>query len=264
MICVHVYFASCVFHICIYLFMFYLVFIFLFFFFLIIRRPPRSTLTDTLFPYTTLFRSGNYLGAVEQKVLSENLSRVLYPNDATEVGQELRFKQEYFFTSASLQDILRRYAQQHDSFDELPEKAAIQLNDTHPAIAVPELMRLLVDKHRVPWAKAWELTRQTISYTNHTLLPEALEAWPVRLVERVLPRHLQIIYEINALFLQDARKAGADNQRLAALSLIEENGDRRVRMGNLAFLGSHRVNGVSALPTDLMKDRKSTRLNSSH
>ncbi|HET8726413.1 MAG TPA: glycogen/starch/alpha-glucan phosphorylase [Alphaproteobacteria bacterium] len=199
------------------------------------------------------FNSGNYLGAVEQKVLSENLSRVLYPNDATEIGQELRFKQEYFFTSASLQDILRRYVQNHEGFDALPEKAAIQLNDTHPAIAVPELMRLLVDKHGVPFARAWELTQRTISYTNHTLLPEALEAWPVRLVERVLPRHMQIIYEINARFLQDVRRSGIDNQRLAALSLIDENGDRRVRMGNLAFLGSHRVNGVSALHTDLMK-----------
>ncbi|MEO3432916.1 glycogen/starch/alpha-glucan phosphorylase [Inquilinus sp. CAU 1745] len=200
------------------------------------------------------FNSGNYLGAVEQKVLSENLSRVLYPNDSTEVGQELRFKQEYFFTSASLQDILRRYVQQHPTFDRLPEKAAIQLNDTHPAIAVPELMRLLIDAHRVSWAKAWELTRATIAYTNHTLLPEALEAWPVGLVERVLPRHMQIIYEINARFLTEARKKPiTDNPRLATLSLIDEDGDRRVRMGNLAFLGSHKVNGVSALHTDLMK-----------
>jgi starch phosphorylase len=200
------------------------------------------------------FNSGNYMGAVEQRILSENLSRVLYPNDATELGQELRFKQEYFFTSASLQDILRRYSQHHEGFEDLPRKAAIQLNDTHPAIAVPELMRLLVDRHNVPFAQAWDLTRQTISYTNHTLLPEALEAWPVRLVERILPRHMQIIYEINARFLQDARRSGADNQRLAALSLIDESGDRRVRMGNLAFLGSQRVNGVSALHTELMKE----------
>ncbi|HYE52762.1 MAG TPA: glycogen/starch/alpha-glucan phosphorylase [Azospirillaceae bacterium] len=199
------------------------------------------------------FNEGDYLKALEQKVLSENLSRVLYPNDATEVGRELRFKQEYFFTSASIQDILRRYGQHHSTFDLLPEKAAIQLNDTHPAIGIAELMHQLVDNHGVEWEKAWDITRRTFSYTNHTLLPEALEAWPVRLVERVLPRHMQIIYEINGRFLTSARRSGADAGRISRLSLIDEHGDRRVRMGNLAFLGSHRVNGVSALHTELMK-----------
>ncbi|MFM2043978.1 MAG: glycogen phosphorylase [Pseudomonadota bacterium] len=198
------------------------------------------------------FNEGDYMKAVEQKVLSENLSRVLYPNDATEVGKELRFKQEYFFTSASIQDVLRRYMQHHKSFDQLPEKAAIQLNDTHPAIGIAELMRLLIDQHGLDWEKAWDITRRTFGYTNHTLLPEALEAWPVRLVERVLPRHMQIIYEINAQFLNSIKRS-ADLPTIQRLSLIDEHGDRRVRMGNLAFLGSHKVNGVSALHTDLMK-----------
>jgi glycogen phosphorylase len=201
------------------------------------------------------FNDGDYLKAVEQKVLSENLSRVLYPNDATDAGRELRFKQEYFFTSASLQDILRRYQQHHTGFDQLPEKAAIQLNDTHPAIGIAELMRLLVDKHALNWDHAWDITQRTFAYTNHTLLPEALESWPVRLIERVLPRHMQIIYEINGRFLSKVRagRPGAENDRLARLSLIDEQGDRRVRMGNLAFIGSHKVNGVSGLHTELMK-----------
>ncbi|NYZ12019.1 glycogen/starch/alpha-glucan phosphorylase [Azospirillum sp. RWY-5-1] len=200
------------------------------------------------------FNEGAYMKAVEQKILSENLSRVLYPNDATETGKELRFKQEYFFTSASLQDILRRYLQHHSDFDQLPNKAAIQLNDTHPAIGIAEMMRLLVDQHAVKWDKAWEITQGCFSYTNHTLLPEALEAWPVRLLERVLPRHMQIIYEINAKFLnRSSARAAHDNARLSHLSLIDERGDRRVRMGNLAFIGSHKVNGVSALHTELMK-----------
>ncbi|HYC04222.1 MAG TPA: glycogen/starch/alpha-glucan phosphorylase [Azospirillaceae bacterium] len=199
------------------------------------------------------FNEGDYLKALEQKVLSENLSRVLYPNDATEVGRELRLKQEYFFTSASIQDILRRYLQDHTGFEKLSEKAAIQLNDTHPAIGIAELMHQLVDNHGVEWEQAWEITRRTFSYTNHTLLPEALEAWPVRMLERVLPRHMQIIYEINGRFLTQIRRAGADAERIARLSLIDEHGDRRVRMGNLAFLGSHKVNGVSALHTELMK-----------
>ncbi len=200
------------------------------------------------------FNDGAYMKAVEQKILSENLSRVLYPNDATETGKELRFKQEYFFTSASLQDILRRYLQHHTTFDNLPNKAAIQLNDTHPAIGIAELMRLLVDQHALRWDAAWDITRATFAYTNHTLLPEALEAWPVRMVERVLPRHMQIIYEINAKFLQRSKaRTSGDNAKLSRMSLIDERGDRRVRMGNLAFLGSHKVNGVSALHTDLMK-----------
>ncbi|MFV3076933.1 glycogen/starch/alpha-glucan phosphorylase [Niveispirillum fermenti] len=198
------------------------------------------------------FNDGDYMKAVESKVLSENLSRVLYPNDATAVGRELRFKQEYFFTSASLQDILRRYMQHHQNFDALPEKAAIQLNDTHPAIGIAELMRILLDIHGLDWDKAWDLTRRTFSYTNHTLLPEALETWPVSMLERVLPRHMQIIYDINARFLEQSW-GRYDMETIRRLSLIDENGERRVRMGGLAFLGSHKVNGVSALHTDLMK-----------
>ncbi|WP_448187535.1 glycogen/starch/alpha-glucan phosphorylase [Azospirillum sp. sgz301742] len=200
------------------------------------------------------FNDGAYMKAVEQKVLSENLSRVLYPNDATETGRELRLKQEYFFTSASLQDIIRRFLQHHPDFEMLPEKAAIQLNDTHPSIGIAEMMHLLIDQHGVEWEKAWDITRRCFSYTNHTLLPEALEAWPVRLLERVLPRHMQIIYEINARFLNRSKaRAAGDNGRLSRLSLIDERGERRVRMGNLAFLGSHKVNGVSALHTELMQ-----------
>jgi starch phosphorylase len=201
------------------------------------------------------FNDGDYMKAVEQKVLSETLSRVLYPNDATDAGRELRLKQEYFFTSASLQDVIRRYLQHHSGFDMLPERAAIQLNDTHPSIGIAELMRLLVDKHGVAWDRAWDITQRTFAYTNHTLLPEALEAWPVRLIERLLPRHMQIIYEINGRFLSRVRgrRPTIEGAQLAKLSLIDEHGDRRVRMGNLAFIGSHKVNGVSALHTDLMK-----------
>ena len=197
------------------------------------------------------FNRGDYLRAVEQKALTENLSWVLYPNDSTPMGQELRFKQEYFFTSASLQDMLRRFLRQNDDFTRLPDHAAVQLNDTHPAIAVAELMRLLIDRHALEWKAAWDITTQCLNYTNHTLLPEALERWPVGLFERVLPRHLHIIYEINDKFLKSvARRAGSD---LRALSLIDEDGPRSVRMGNLAFIGSRRVNGVSALHTELMK-----------
>ncbi|MDR3514689.1 MAG: glycogen/starch/alpha-glucan phosphorylase [Azospirillaceae bacterium] len=200
------------------------------------------------------FNEGDYVKAVEQKTLSENLTRALYPNDATESGKELRLKQEYFFTSASLQDILRRFLQQHSDFNELPDKAAIQLNDTHPAIGIAEMMRLLVDQHTVPWEQAWDITQRTFSYTNHTLLPEALESWPVRVIERVLPRHMQIIYDINGRFLNRVRAhRGGDAGILSKLSLIDEHGDRRVRMGSLAFIGSHKVNGVSGLHTELMK-----------
>ncbi|KGM34907.1 glycogen/starch/alpha-glucan phosphorylase [Inquilinus limosus] len=200
------------------------------------------------------FNSGDYLKSVEDKILSETLSRVLYPNDNTPAGQELRLKQEYFFTSASLQDVLRRHRMHHDGYDDLPEKVALQLNDTHPAIAVPELMRLLIDRHRLDWDRAWAITKGCISYTNHTLMPEALETWPVALLERVLPRHLQIVYEINDRFLKSSKVVAKDPGRLSTLSLIQEGWDRRVRMGPLAFLGSHRVNGVSALHTQLMRE----------
>ncbi|MGE7994321.1 glycogen/starch/alpha-glucan phosphorylase [Pseudomonas sp. NPDC089554] len=200
------------------------------------------------------FNAGDHLGAVAEVARAESISRVLYPADSTEAGQELRLRQEYFFVCASLQDLLRRHLNMHKNLLNLPDAAAIQLNDTHPSIAVAELMRLLVDQHEVPWEKAWELTVGTLAYTNHTLLPEALETWPVALMERMLPRHMQIIYLINAYHIDALRAKGLhDFDVLRAVSLIEEDNGRRVRMGNLAFLGSHSVNGVSALHSKLMK-----------
>jgi starch phosphorylase len=191
------------------------------------------------------FNAGDHLGAVAEVARAESISRVLYPADSTEAGQELRLRQEYFFVSASLQDLLRRHLNMHKDLLNLPDAAAIQLNDTHPSIAVAELMRLLVDQHEIPWEKAWELTVGTLAYTNHTLLPEALETWPVALMERMLPRHMQIIYLINAYHIDALRAKGLhDFDVLRAVSLIEEENGRRVRMGNLAFLGSHSVNGV--------------------
>ncbi|MFV3325250.1 glycogen/starch/alpha-glucan phosphorylase [Pseudomonas sp. NY15372] len=200
------------------------------------------------------FNAGDHLGAVAEVARAESISRVLYPADSTEAGQELRLRQEYFFVSASLQDLLRRHLNMHDNLLNLPDAAAIQLNDTHPSIAVAELMRLLVDQHEIPWDTAWELTVGTLAYTNHTLLPEALETWPVALMERMLPRHMQIIYLINAQHIDALRAKGLhDFDVLRAVSLIEEDNGRRVRMGNLAFLGSHSVNGVSALHSKLMR-----------
>ncbi len=200
------------------------------------------------------FNRGDHVGALAERVRLEAISRVLYPSDDTPAGHELRLRQEIFFASASLQDLLRRHQRQHGDLRTLAEHNAIQLNDTHPAIAVPELMRLLVDQHGMAWADAWEIVRGVFSYTNHTLLPEALEKWSVPLLQGLLPRHMQIIYLLNAQHLDALRAAGTtDNRRLAAVSLIEETGARHVRMGNLAFLGSHKVNGVSALHTDLMK-----------
>jgi starch phosphorylase len=200
------------------------------------------------------FNRGDYARAVAGQVQAESISRVLYPNDATAAGLELRLKQEYFFTSASLQDILRRHLSHHPGVESLPDKVAIQLNDTHPALAVPELMRLLLDEHGLDWARAWEITRGVIHYTNHTLMPEALERWPVALLERLLPRHLQLIYDINAVVLGELRRRPEiGDPFLADVSLIEEGWGQAVRMGHLAFLGSRRVNGVSALHTELMK-----------
>jgi glycogen phosphorylase len=200
------------------------------------------------------FNQGDYVGATAARAQAESISRLLYPSDATPSGQELRLRQEYFFTSASLQDIVRRHLREFDSLASLPEHAAIQLNDTHPAIAVAELMRILVDEHEFSWKEAWRITNATLSYTNHTLLPEALESWPASLFGRLLPRHLQIIYLINARHLDAAAAAGIDDPReLAAVSLFQEGGEKRVRMGHLAFIGSHVVNGVSALHTDLMR-----------
>ncbi|QVL19323.1 glycogen/starch/alpha-glucan phosphorylase [Pseudomonas qingdaonensis] len=200
------------------------------------------------------FNAGDHLGAVAEVARAESISRVLYPADSTEAGQELRLRQEYFFVSASLQDLLRRHLNMNPTLLNLHEKAAIQLNDTHPSIAVAELMRLLVDQHELPWDTAWQLTVDTLAYTNHTLLPEALETWSVGLMERMLPRHMQIIYLINAFHIDALRAKGIhDFDVLRAVSLIEEDNGRRVRMGNLAFLGSHSVNGVSGLHTKLMR-----------
>ena len=200
------------------------------------------------------FNEGNYIKAVQDKNESENLSKVLYPDDTTQMGRELRLKQQYFFVCATLQDILRRFTKFHTSFDKLPDKVAIQLNDTHPCIAIPELMRVLIDIHHLDWDRAWNITRRTFSYTNHTLMPEALETWPVSLFETILPRHLQIIYEINYRFLEDVRHCyPGDADLLRNLSIVDENAGRRLRMAHLAIVGSHRVNGVSRIHTDLMK-----------
>ena len=199
------------------------------------------------------FNAGDYHGALASDVRAQSISRVLYPSDATPAGQELRLRQEYFFASASLQDMLRRHQRQYDNLQNLPHKVAIQLNDTHPAIAIPELMRLLIDMHDLLWDEAWEITRSVFSYTNHTLLPEALETWPVALLERLLPRHMQIIYMLNAEHLERAR-AQAQGVNLASVSVIDESHGRRVRMGVLAFIGSRRVNGVSALHSRLMQE----------
>ncbi|MDR4308356.1 glycogen/starch/alpha-glucan phosphorylase [Chelatococcus sambhunathii] len=200
------------------------------------------------------FNRGDYVGALADRVRIESISKVLYPSDETPAGQELRLRQEYFFTSASLQDLIHRHTAENGDVRSLADHVAIQLNDTHPSIAVPELMRILVDIHGVPWAEAWKITLATFSYTNHTLLPEALESWPVPLMERLLPRHMQIIYLINALELEAAReRRPGDDDLLSTISLIDEQNGRRVRMGVLAFTGSHKVNGVSALHTELMK-----------
>ncbi|GLS14112.1 glycogen/starch/alpha-glucan phosphorylase [Hydrogenophaga electricum] len=199
------------------------------------------------------FNKGDYMRAVEAKNQSENVSRVLYPDDSTEHGKELRLRQEYFFVSASLQDILRRYLKRHGSFENLADKVAIHLNDTHPALAVPELMRLLVDEHHVDWDTAWGLCQKIFSYTNHTLMSEALETWPVDLMGRLLPRHLRIIYDLNAAFLAEVHdRFPGENDLLRRVSLIDERGQRRVRMAYLSVLASHQVNGVSALHSNLM------------
>ena len=201
------------------------------------------------------FNSGDYARAAEFKNQFENISWVLYPNDSTPAGRELRLRQEYFFTSASLQDVLARHKAEHGRLDNLAEAVAIHLNDTHPAIGVAELMRLLVDENGMAWRDAWAISQATFSYTNHTLMPEALETWPVALMSQVLPRHMEIIYRINHEFLQlAARRRPGDDNFLARLSLIDEHGDRRVRMANLSIVGSHKVNGVSALHSQLLVD----------
>ena len=203
---------------------------------------------------TNRFNDGDHLRAIEPRTRSETLTRVLYPGDANAAGRELRFKQEYFFVSASVQDILAQYRESNAGFDALPDKVAIAINDTHPAFVVPELMRLLVDGHGVEWARAWDLTRRTVSYTNHTLMPEALESWPVRYFETMLPRQLEIIYRINADFIEDARRrCPGDAALIERLSMVDERDERSIRMAHLAFAGSHRVNGVSKVHSELMK-----------
>ena len=202
------------------------------------------------------FNRGDYIAAVEQTSRSRSISRVLYPNDNVFSGKELRLKQEYFLVSASLQDILRRYQKTRTDFTAFPDKVAIQLNDTHSALAIPELMRILVDLKELSWDRAWEITVATFGYTNHTLLPEALEEWPVDLLGRVLPRHLQIIYEINRRFLQGVqRQYPGEIDRLRRMSVISESPDKCVRMAHLAIVGSHAVNGVSQLHSDLLRSR---------
>ena len=201
------------------------------------------------------FNHGDHAGALAEQVKAESITKVLYPSDATPAGQELRLRQEYFFVSASLQDLVRRHLKAFGHIANLADKTSIQLNDTHPAIAVAELMRILLDVHHIPWEEAWRMTQATFSYTNHTLLPEALEVWPVPLMERLLPRHMQIIYLINALHLGHVRQEHPGNDELlTSVSMIDEHQGRRVRMSHLAFLGSHRVNGVSALHTGLMRE----------
>ena len=199
------------------------------------------------------FNTGDYARAASAKNEYENISWVLYPNDSTPAGRELRLKQEYFFVSASIQDLIHRHLKEHPSLANLADKVAIHLNDTHPAIGVAELMRVLCDEHNMVWDKAWALCCKTFSYTNHTLMPEALETWPVALMQHVLPRHLEIIFQINKEFLEmAARHRPNDNAFLSRLSLIDEHGERRVRMANLSIVGSHKVNGVSALHSDLL------------
>lgn len=202
-----------------------------------------------------VFNRGDYLGAVNKKVTSENLTKVLYPNDETEQGKELRLEQQYFFVSCSLQDMLRVLAVHGIPVTRFHEKFAVQLNDTHPAIGIAELMRLLVDDHNLPWDEAWHITRHAFAYTNHTLLPEALETWPLPLFKRTLPRHLDIIYEINARFLNEVRiHYFGDDSGLPRLSLIDEHGQRSVRMAHLACVGSHTINGVAELHSRLMRE----------
>jgi starch phosphorylase len=199
------------------------------------------------------FNSGNYYGAVLDKVASENITKVLYPNDEAPAGKQLRLEQQYFFVSCALQDMIRIYRQREPHLDHFHLKYAVQLNDTHPAIAVAELMRLLVDEHDMPWDRAWEVTQRTFGYTNHTLLPEALERWSLPLFARVLPRPLEVIYEINRRFLDDVRHAfPGDADRVRRMSLIDEEGERHVRMAHLACVGSHAINGVAALHSRLL------------
>ena len=205
-----------------------------------------------------IFNEGSYVEALREKALAETVSKVLYPNDTTENGKELRLVQQYFFVACSLADMVRRFKNGYDlPWSEFPSKVAVQLNDTHPAVAVPELMRILVDEEKIAWNEAWKITQATLSYTNHTLLPEALETWSVGLFEKVLPRHLQIIYQINQEFLENVveKKWPGDVEKKIKLSLIEERGGKQVRMAHMSVLGGHATNGVAALHTRLLCER---------
>jgi starch phosphorylase len=200
------------------------------------------------------FSSGDFVGALVGSLAAHTLTRVLYPDDSTEMGQALRFVQEYFLVACSLADLVRRFRRDNADWAALPDKVAIQLNDTHPTLAVPELMRILLDDARLGWDEAWDLTRRTLAYTNHTLLPEALERWPLHYFEQMLPRHLEIIYEINRRLLEDARRRyPGDEERIGRLSLIEEGPEDKVRMANLAIVGSHSTNGVAAIHSRLLR-----------
>ena len=214
-------------------------------------RLWRADATDVFDFYA--FNIGDYLGSVEQSVTSETISKVLYPNDGTDQGKELRLKQQFFFVSASLQDMLRSMKERALPLEDFYKHFQVQLNDTHPSVAVAELMRLLVDEHHLDWDLAWDITSKSIAYTNHTLLPEALEKWSLKLFEKLLPRHLEIIYEINSRFLQVVRmRYPGDDETLSKLSIIDETGSKSIRMANLATVGSHHVNGVAALHSDLI------------
>src|SRR6266487_3484361 len=200
------------------------------------------------------FNVGDYYGAVEEKVASETISKVLYPNETALQGKQLRLEQQYFFVCCALQDMVRIHLQTAPDVSRFHEKYAVQLNDTHPALAIAELIRILLDEHGMDWEPAWDITRHTMGYTNHTLLPEALEKWPVGLFGSVLPRHLEIVYEINRRFLEDVRlRYPGDEDRVRRLSLIDESSDRSVRMAHLACVGSHAINGVAALHTELLR-----------
>jgi starch phosphorylase len=201
------------------------------------------------------FNQGNYIGSVESKMKTENISKVLYPADHMLEGKELRLRQEYFLASATVQDILYRFAKKHDNLSELPNQVAIQLNDTHPVLAIPELMRILIDEKKLTWEVSWDITTRTFAYTNHTILQEALEKWPVPMLGRLLPRHLMIIFEINRRFIEELENRFAgDPQRLQRMSIIDDHGEKQVRMAHLAIVSSHSVNGVSALHSEILKN----------
>ena len=200
------------------------------------------------------FSHGDFIGALSESLAAHTLTRVLYPDDSTELGQELRFLQEYFLVACSLADLIRRFRRDNAEWEKLPDKLAIQLNDTHPTLAVPELMRILLDDAHLGWEEAWDLTRRSLAYTNHTLLPEALEKWPLHFFKQILPRHLEVIFEINRRFLDNVRhRYPGDEERVARVSLIEEGPKQKVRMANLAIVGSHSTNGVAAIHTELLR-----------